>query len=176
MHNGLWIQSYINRSRHRFGRENFADTECCLSGNVLIIAMDRRFIVQNQPRAAKVGSQKLPSLGMLWWEFVITESSKWAPNGSKSLSIGGKARHERHGIFKCTRQQNNNYEFFTTCVNSADYPQAHCIKASSDYDVAFNRSFWLKRKLSRPTEDRMIHVTNPQFGSLQSVSLLSMPN
>ena len=55
-----------------------------------------------------------------------------------------EARHERHGICKCTQAQNNNYECFTTCVISADCPQELCMRVSSAHDVALKCPFNLK--------------------------------
>lgn len=90
LHNGIWIQSYSNRSRHRFGRENF-----CRHG--LLPLQESAHNCHGQtvhcPELAKCCQsrlKKLPSLGMLWWKSVTQESSEWAPNGSKPLSIGGK--------------------------------------------------------------------------------------
>lgn len=91
LYNGIWIQSYSNRSIET----QVWSGEFCRHG--LLPLQERAHNCHRQtvhcPELAKSCQsrlKKLPSLGMLWWNFFIPESSEWAPNGSKSLSIGGK--------------------------------------------------------------------------------------
>lgn len=163
LYNGIWIQSYSNRSIET----QVWSGEFCRHG--LLPLQERAHNCHRQtvhcPELAKSCQsrlKKLPSLGMLWWNFFIPESSEWAPNGSKSLSIGGK-HHERHGICKCTQQQNINYGIFTTCVISAACPQEHCMRVSSDYDVALKRSFdsSASSHLRQRTDWLMLQILSP---------------
>ena len=160
LHNGIWSSLIVtDPDTGLVGRilqtRSTASPRTCSSlprtdGSLSRISQElpksaQKILTKSRNGMVKIDHPRVVQMGHKW--FQVTKRRR-------------EARHERHGICKCTQEQNNNYEFFTTCVISADCPQEHWMRVSSDHDVALKCSFDLKTcsHLRQRTEWLMLRI------------------